>query len=202
MKPLIEILLVFLFITPTYTDNTSQSIFLLKVAPEERCSPYNRKDYPYSQSIEAKIADRQGMRSLYTGHVFESLRESDIEHIVALSEAHDSGLCAASKAVRRTFASDLDNLTLATPQLNRYEKRAKDAAEWLPPLESSHCWFAQQIVIVKTRYQLTADQREYDALKAVLDNCPNSQLGTPIRPSSWGQAKGFRLQLVLPKKAP
>ena len=39
-------------------------------------------------------------------------------HGRAVSEAHDSGLCAASTAVRRRFARDLDNLTLATPQLN------------------------------------------------------------------------------------
>ena len=188
MKPLIEILLTFLFITPT-DASTSQPISLLKIAPEERCSPYDRKDYPYSQSVEAKIANRQGMRSLYTGHVFESLRESDIEHIVALSEAHDSGLCAASKEVRRAFASDLDNLTLATPQLNRYEKKAKDAAEWLPPLQSSHCWFARQIVLVKTKYQLTADQKEYDVLKTILNDCGESQPETLIQFSSWGQIK-------------
>ena len=65
--------------------------------PECRCTPYDRDDYPYPQSIEAEIADRLGgMVSPYDGTRFESLRESDIEHILAVSEAHDSGLCAAS----------------------------------------------------------------------------------------------------------
>ncbi len=143
----------------------------LVVAPENRCSPYSRKDYPYSQSVEKKIVARQGMKSLYTGRTFGSLKESDIEHIVALSEAHDSGLCSASMEVRRMFASDLDNLTLAAPRLNRHAKGAKDAAEWLPPLKSSHCWFASQIVAVKMKYGLTADQKEYDALKIIFDAC-------------------------------
>ena len=36
-------------------------------------------------------------------------------------------MCAVSAAVPRTFARDLNNLTLATPELNR-EKSARDAA--------------------------------------------------------------------------
>ena len=87
------------------------------------------------------------MFSPYDLTQFESLRESDIEHIIAVSEAHDSGLCAASDDVRRRFARDLDNLTLATPELNRYEKGARDAAEWLPA--RNRCWFAAAIVAVR-----------------------------------------------------
>ena len=51
-----------------------------------------------------------------------STRDTDIEHIVARSEAHDSGLCAASAAVKAAFARDLLNLTLASPRLNRYSE--------------------------------------------------------------------------------
>ena len=139
----------------------------IRVAPECRCTPYDRdNDYPYPQSIEARIADRLGgMWSPYDGTRFDSLRESDI----AVSEAHDSGLCAASAAVRRRFARDLDNLTLATPALNRNEKGARDAAEWLP--ERNRCWFAATIVAVRREYDLTIDQREAAVLDAVLKGC-------------------------------
>ena len=70
--------------------------------------------------------------------------ETVIEHIVARSEAHDSGLCAADAATHRRFARDLRNLKLASPWLNRYRKVAKDTAEWLP--EKNRCWFAQCII--------------------------------------------------------
>ena len=140
------------------------------VAPECRCTPYDRDDYPYPQSVEARIAERLGgMWSPYDGTTFESLRESDIEHVIAVSEAHDSGLCADSAAVRRRFASDLDNLTLATPALNRNEKGTRDAAEWLP--ERNRCWFAATIVAVRREYDLTIDRREAAALDAVLQGC-------------------------------
>ena len=55
-----------------------------------------------------------------------------IEHIVAASEAHDSGLCARDQGTRARFAQDLRNLTLASPRVNRHEKSGKDAGEWIP----------------------------------------------------------------------
>ena len=150
----------------------------IRVAPECRCTPYDRDDYPYPQSIEAEIADRLGgMVSPYDGTRFESLRESDIEHVIAVSEAHDSGLCAASAAVRRRFASDLDNLTLAAPELNRYQKRDHDAAEWLPT--HNGCWFAAAIVAVRKEYGLTIDRREAAALDRILAGCDSFELVTP-----------------------
>ena len=141
----------------------------LVVAPECRCTPYDRDDYPYPQSVEPLIAARDGMTSKYSGTTFRSLKESDIEHVVSLSEAHDSGLCAAGAAVRRQFARDLDNLALATPQLNRYQKRGHDAAEWLPPLNK--CWYARTIIAVRQEYRLTIDVREAAALEKVLATC-------------------------------
>ena len=141
----------------------------LVVAPECRCTPYDRDDYPYPQSVEPLIAKRDGMRSPYDGTVFRSLKESDIEHVVSISEAHDSGLCAASANVRRLFARDLDNLALATPRLNRYEKSGHDAAEWLPALNK--CWYARTIIAVRQEYRLTIDLREAKALQAVLAAC-------------------------------
>ena len=89
----------------------------------------------------------------HTGRHFASRRETDISHIVAISEAHDSGLCAADAGTRRRFASDLLNLTLAAPAVNRHSKSGKDAGEWLP--RTNRCWFAARVVAVKRRYRLT-----------------------------------------------
>ena len=151
----------------------------IKVAPECPCSVYDRDDYSYSQDTEPLIARMLGgIWSPYDGTEFESLRESDIEHIVAISEAHDSGLCAVRVVVRRRFANDLDNLTLATPALNRNQKGAKDAAEWLPP--QNRCWFAARIVSVRQEYKLTVDRREAAALETILKDCTEEEM-TPIR---------------------
>lgn len=147
----------------------------LIVEPERRCSRYDPDDYRYSQSVEDRIiADYGGVYGPYTGRWFSGKRETDIEHMVARSEAHDSGLCAADLATRRRFANDLLNLTLASPSVNRGQKVARDAAEWLP--EKNRCWFAARVVEVRQRYRLTIDRREADALERVLSACESTAM--------------------------
>ena len=148
----------------------------LAIAPENRCSKYNSKEYSYPQSVEPEIIRRMGGRIYgpYTGLHFSSREQTDIEHIVARSEAHDSGLCAASSATRKQFARDLDNLTLASPAVNRHQKKDKDAAQWLPGL--NQCWYVAQVVAVKRKYSLTVDQREAEAIDKVLGSCTDATM--------------------------
>ena len=63
----------------------------LAVAPEHRCASYDRADYPYPQSVEREIVASMGGRVYgpYTGRHYRSMRDTDIEHIVAVSEAQD-----------------------------------------------------------------------------------------------------------------
>ena len=147
----------------------------LVIAPEQRCAPYDADDYPYPQSVEDRIIDELGgVYGPYTGRWFASKSDTDIEHMVARSEAHDSGLCAADSATRRRFATDLLNLTLAGPRVNRYQKVDHDAAEWLPA--QNRCWFAARLIAVRQRYGLTVDRREADALDEVLAGCASTEL--------------------------
>ena len=122
-----------------------------------------------------------GVYGPYTGRWFNSSRETDIEHIVARAEAHDSGLCAADQETRQRFAADLLNLTLAAPSVNRYEKRARDASDWLPRL--NRCWFAARVVAVRRKYKLTIDQREADTLSHVLAACASTDMTVVARPA-------------------
>lgn len=150
----------------------------LTVAPESRCSPYSADDYPYPQSVRAEIvADLGGVFSPYTCERFDSTREADIEHIVARSEAHDSGLCAADAETRRRFARDPDNLTLASPEVNRRDKSGKDAAEWMP--DRNRCWFALRVLAVRRSYGLTIDRREADVLDGMLAACSSAEIRCP-----------------------
>ena len=96
----------------------------------------------------------------YTGRHFASRRETDIEHMVATSEAHDSGLCAADAATKRRFASDLLNLTLASGC----------------PGKMNGCWFAGRVLAVKRKYRLTVDAREARALEGVLSGYASPEM--------------------------
>ena len=150
----------------------------IEIRDESRCSPYARSDYRYSQSVEDDIIEELGgIYSPYTGECFSSKQETEIEHIVALSEAHDSGLCEPIPnimQIRRDFASDPLNLTLASPALNGSYKRHYDGAEWMPPMNK--CWFAQRIVEVRQKYGLTIDRREAEALERILAACSSVEM--------------------------
>ena len=156
--------------------NPSETLWRgLVVAPEDRCSDYSAEHYSYPASIEAYIVRALGgIFSPYTGEWFNRTQHTDIEHIVARSEAHDSGMCAHPVVVRRLFARDLLNLTLADPTTNRHEKRHRDAAEWLPDV--NQCWFAARVVKVRRKWALTVDEAEALALDAVLTRCPSTAL--------------------------
>ena len=147
----------------------------LVIAPESRCSPYSSDDYSHSQSVEDSIIARtRAIYGPYTGRYFANKRMTDIEHIVAKSEAHDSGLCGASARLKAAFASDPLNLTLASPRVNRQLKKAKDAAEWLP--DHNRCWFAARIVLVRRKYNLTIDRNEARELERILSGCSSTEL--------------------------
>ena len=155
----------------------------LTVAPENRCSDYDSDDYHYSPSVEPRIVDAQGgIYGPYTGTWFDSIRETDIEHIVARSEAHDSGLCAAGPETRDRFASDILNLTLASLSVNRHQKVAKDPSEWLPDL--NECWYVDRVVQVRRRYQLTIDHAEADAADRILAGCQSTEMVVLARGAS------------------
>lgn len=169
------LMLIILLLAPALDSRLEETWRGLTVAHESRCSTYDPDDYPYPQSVEDQvILETGGVYSPYTGEWFVDKFETDIEHIVARSEAHDSGLCAASQATRRRFARDLRNLTLASPSLNRYQKVAKDAAEWLP--DKNRCWFARRVIEVRQAYSLTIDRREVRALDAVLASCESWEM--------------------------
>ena len=163
----------------------------ITVAPEDRCSTYESDDYPYPPSVEPKIVDELGgIYGPYTGTWFETIRETDIEHIVARSEAHDSGLCAAGPATKAEFASDLLKLTLASPGVNRHQKVAKDPAEWLPDL--NECWYVDRVVQVRREYGLSIDRAEAESIDRVLAGCESTEMvmlaagasTTPIAPET------------------
>ena len=76
--------------------------------------------------------------SPYDGARFSDPSDIDIDHVVALKEAWDSGAWAWSSATRKAYANDTsDRRTLAavTDRVNQ-QKSDKDPSNWLPPLKS------------------------------------------------------------------
>ena len=95
--------------------------------------------------------------------------EIEIDHIVALSEAHDSGASEWTPDQRERFANDLQNLVAVSSAANQ-SKDDRDAAGWRPH-EEVWCSFAYTVVEVKANYGLTVDPAEHAALTEMIDTC-------------------------------
>ncbi|MFG3552483.1 HNH endonuclease family protein [Streptomyces sp. NPDC047725] len=98
----------------------------------------------------------------------------DIDHMVPLAEAWDSGASAWSAQRREVYANDqgaATSLVAVTARSNR-SKADQDPAQWLPPAAGVHCRYAAEWVGTKLRWALSADQAEMAALAEVAAGCP------------------------------
>ncbi|MGV9703889.1 HNH endonuclease family protein [Streptomyces sp. NPDC003483] len=111
--------------------------------------------------------------SYYDGVTVTAPGGLDIDHMVPLAEAWDSGASAWTAARREAYANDLDadrSLVAVTARTNR-SKADQDPADWLPPLADARCTYTADWVATKLRLQLTVDDRERAALAGLAEGC-------------------------------
>ena len=97
----------------------------------------------------------------------------DIDHMVPLSEAWDSGAWNWNADQRKHFANDLDQpffLIAVTASSNR-SKSDRDPAEWMPPNSGYHCEYVRIWIEIKRAWDLSVDQAEHDYLAQKLASC-------------------------------
>jgi hypothetical protein len=97
----------------------------------------------------------------------------DIDHVVALKEAWDSGAWNWSAEQRRQFANDLSQpfFLIAVSASSNRSKSDRDPAEWLPTNGGYRCEYVRIWVQVKRAWNLSVDQAEHDAIRNTLANC-------------------------------
>ncbi|MSZ76446.1 MAG: DUF1524 domain-containing protein [Actinobacteria bacterium] len=112
-------------------------------------------------------------RSAYDGVTTVDSSSFDIDHVVALAEAHASGASAWDVERREAYANDLGDprsLIAVSASSNR-SKSDRDPAEWLPDL--GVCRFVTAWTVVKVRWSLTVDAAEKQALRDAVRDCPD-----------------------------
>ncbi|MFJ4673005.1 HNH endonuclease family protein [Kitasatospora purpeofusca] len=116
--------------------------------------------------------------SLYDNVLVTDQGGLDVDHLVPLAEAWDSGASGWTAAERQRYANDLDEpraLIAVTGKTNR-SKADKDVSQWLPPAAGYHCTYAADWTAIKTRWGLNIDQREADALHRIASGCEDAEL--------------------------
>jgi len=117
----------------------------------------------------------------YSGETINFVRgdvssmEVQIDHVVALSNAWQTGAFKLSIAQRTALANDPLNLFAVKGRLN-LQKSDGDAATWVPPMKSFRCAYVAQQLAVKAKYSLWVVAPEKAAMLAILAQCPTQQV--------------------------
>lgn len=99
----------------------------------------------------------------------------DIDHVVALSNAWQTGAFQFTNEIRLQFANDPLNLLAVSASLNR-QKGDGDAATWLPPTKSYRCQYVARQIAVKKKYGLWLTKPEKVAMSTLLAKCPKEEI--------------------------
>lgn len=120
---------------------------------------------------------RGTLRDPYTGravHFVRGVGTSDavqIDHMVALSDAWQTGAQQLSTTARVNLANDPLNLVASDGPTNA-SKGDGDTATWLPPNKRYRCIYVAHQVAVKAKYRLWTTRAEHAAMVRVLAGCP------------------------------
>ncbi|WP_323377122.1 HNH endonuclease family protein [Streptomyces smaragdinus] len=114
--------------------------------------------------------------SYYDNTIVTAASNLDIDHMVPLAEAWDSGASAWTPERREAYANDLGQSTslIAVTAGSNRSKSDQDPAEWLPPAPEAVCRYATEWTATKLRWGLTIDTAEQIALQALAVSCPTS----------------------------
>jgi hypothetical protein len=170
-------------VTPEQKGGYARELFRLWVdADSDGCD--TREEVLMAEAVSGRIAgctvvDGRWL-SEYDGDVTSSARSFDIDHMVPLKEAWDSGAWRWTAGTRQSFANDLGyrhSLIAVSASSNR-SKSDRDPAEWLPVL--ARCTYVKQWIAVKYRWRLAVDANEKSSLLKVLRSCPLSMALPPL----------------------
>lgn len=125
--------------------------------------------------LDCKVLSGQ-LQDPYTGKTINFVRgettsdDVQIDHVVALSNAWQTGAQQLSYARRIALANDPLNLLAVDGEANQ-QKSDGDAATWLPPNKPFRCQYVARQVEVKRNYNLWVTSSEHDAIRHVLSRC-------------------------------
>lgn len=128
---------------------------------------------PAARGPDGCSVQRGNWLSLYDGYSTPDPAELEVDHLVPLAEAWESGASGWSDDRRVAFANDLerDDALIAVTAATNQSKSDGDPADWMPPNRDAWCRYAGAYIAQKAAWDLTIDPAELDALENVLATC-------------------------------
>jgi len=165
----------------------------IQIAPKQKVD-YNRADWKHWSDLDGNKCDtredvliQQGKDvktsptdncrpisgkwiSVYDGKEFTNPSSLDIDHVIPLGYAATHGGQNWDAAKKEAFANDRSHLLAVSATENR-KKSDKGPGDYMPPKVSYYCSYGQIWVNTISKYGLTIDQKDADALKKALGTC-------------------------------
>lgn len=138
------------------------------------------KDVTYKYPGSCKVATGT-LDDPYTGQTINFVRGPQtsaavqIDHVVALENAWQSGARDWTTSERYRFGNDMANLLAVDGPANQ-DKGSASAAYWLPTNGAYRCEYVARQIGIKDKYDLTVTTSERDAMRAVLRSCPAQEI--------------------------
>ncbi len=129
-----------------------------KVIAGDWYSPYDNKHYSYPADV-------------------------DIDHVVALKEAWDSGAWSWTPSQREQYANDLSDgrHLIAVKDSENQSKSDKDPSNWVPKNSAYLCTYLADWVAIKAHWKLNMDSSEWGRIKNLLAaSCKSTTI------TAWG----------------
>jgi len=126
----------------------------------------------------------------YTGEIVTDATRLDIDHMIPLKNAHNSGGWAWDKRRKAAFANEMsyaDHLVAVTASANR-KKGARGPEAWKPTNKGYWCDYAADWVQIKTDWDLSATKAEWGALQEMLETCDSTTSIQAVPPKAESQA--------------
>ena len=125
--------------------------------------------------------------SPYDGQTWTQPADVEIDHVVSIKEAWDSGASAWTTERRNAMFNDIsDSRTLRTvSQTIDATKQTNDPGNWMPPLESDWCRYLADHISIKARWGLSMNPNEYEEItQTITERCSTLQIfAWPAAPS-------------------
>ena len=131
-------------------------------------------DVTFHTDNRCRVATGQWLTP-YTNTVVTDPGKLDVDHMVPLGNAHQSGAWGWPAERKELYANHLDDtqhLIAVTASANR-SKGARAPHEWKPEDESYWCQYAIDWATIKITWNLAVTEPEYRALADMLATCDN-----------------------------
>jgi hypothetical protein len=173
--------IIFLFFIILAITNTAHSKYVRKEwkhwSDRDKNCLNTKEEILKARSKSIVLTSKKGCRiksgswdDYYYPETISDMKQIDVDHLIPLKHAYDTGGANWSPEKKEQFANDPENLVITNKKYNR-EKGAKGIDQWLPVNKAYACKYVRDWIKVKKKYGLNLLKDELGTIHQIKVNC-------------------------------